>query len=1131
MRLSLNNRMFFRFLAVAFAVVLGAGLMYGQAVNGSISGSVIDAQGGAVVGAKIVITNLATGVVTNSESSSAGAFFVKDLPPGVYSVRITQQGFKAREYQQVTVELNKDTSLTVSLEVGDVSQTVTVESVAPIVETTTAQTTTTFETKKITDLPAVTGRLDSIALLSPGVIPGFGNVNSNGATLSVDGQRARSNNFTIDGQDNNDNSIGGPGLFESTIDFVQELSIVTNNFSAEYGRNQGAQVNIVTRSGTNDIHGALTAFFQSDGFNANSFSNDLNGTPKSHFNNNDDDASIGGPIKKDKIFYFLGFEYQKEPGGFTATSSSSTFTITPKGIATLNAAFPNSIPVQVYGLDGPLTRAIGGPAILAGSEGNCTQELGKRKARCQVGTLVNGVAIPDFDVARITRTIPNGFTFYNAVGKMDFHIGSNTTLSARYLGQDQLSDFGGGASVAGYTISVPARSQNIGVTLTHQFSPRQVNEFRLAYGRLSVHFQGGNTFGFGQITNNIANVSMPASFQGFGLPTNLPQFRVVNTYQLVDNYSIQIGRHALKTGIDMRRQLTPDGFLPDINGLFVFSSMAGFIGNNPSSFTGASGSDLIGIRETDSFVYFQDDFKVKPNLTLNLGLRYEYTGQPNNILNKETVQRESNPATAIWNTALPLSARTVPALNAAKLDFAPRFGFAYTPHWGNRLFGQDNTVIRGGYSIAYDPDFFNLLLNVGTAAPTVLLFTLPSKQIPGGKPPGMPSTDITGANLHATLAPPAGLDPRIFNQTQFSSTFKSPYAQNWTLGMQRRIGQNMGFEIRYAGSRGVALFQSFNGNPCVSCFINAGFGSLVPSGIVPAANGRVNGTFNLVRTRGNAAQSTYHGLQTRFDGRLFHQVTLGASYTYSHNIDNSSEVFNFTGQGSVAIQQNPFNINGGERGNSNIDFRHVGTANFIWDIPAYKSQSGFIGHILGGWETTGILRLQTGRPITPLCAVSCGGTVDDTSFNAAFFGILTSTRPFAGSNSAPVGSVADFSATCATSLVNVVSGACVTRNQVQFVINDGNTEKLFGTPFGVGRNNYFGPNLANLDFGLFKNIKITERFSGQLRLEAENVFNHPSLATPDVFIDDVGSTFFSPQLTGNTVIPSRTITIGARILF
>jgi hypothetical protein len=1091
-----------------FSIAIALSFLYveafSQATSGSIGGTLTDPSGAVIPNASVKATEAATGVSRDAMTSEHGTYVVPRLAPGKYDLQIMATGFKLQEFKDVEVRLGVETTVNAALTVGGSSETLVVTADAQLVETNTAQATTVFENKKIEELPYLTGRLDSIAYLSPGVVTGLGSGNTNGADISVNGQRQRSNNFTIDGQDNNDISVTGPSLFMSNIDVVQEFSIITNNFSAEYGRNQGAIINIVTKSGTNDLHGSVYGYHTNSFFASNSYDNNRDEMDKPRSNDNTDGFTIGGPLKKDRIFYFGYFQIEK--GKSISHNSSASSVITPAGLTELQKYFPNSIPLQVYQDYGPFSRPLGNPVILDGSTGTKTITM----ADVNEGNPIS------YEVGQITRSVSTPYDGYDFGNKWDFHINSNNVLNVRLLYQN--TKWGNQmGSAAGYEIDVPGETWNTGATYSHLIGATASNELRFNYGRISVMFEGGNTYPFSELGSNLSNIDMPSGYLDFGLSNTYPQGRELNTYQFMDNFLTLKGRHTLKTGFDIRYQNTTSKFSPNANGRYAFTSFEKFI-NNVSNLYGAAGNTPIKYTETDYFGYFQDDFKIKPNLTINLGIRYEFTGQPMNRLNELTVDREANPDTALWDTTMPLSARTVPALESDNNNWAPRFGFAYTPKSANWLFGNDATVFRGGYSIAYDPAFYNIMLNVASSAPNVSTFTLSSVAMPA---------EPTGTNMTSTFAPPKGGDPRQRYQTQMDPSFHSPYAQNWTFGMQRQLGRDTFFEVRYVGTRGVSLFQSLNGNPLVSSYIDNGFSQYIPSGITAAANGRVLGDYATIRKRANTAGSTYHGLQTAFNGQIYDQLHLSMSYTWSHAIDNVSEIFGYLDQGSVAIAQNPFDINAGERGHSNIDIPHVWTANFTWDLPWMKSQANWLGKVFGGWEIAGIYRLTSGRPMTPVCYY-CGNSTTDQSFNANAAGLYDSFRPFVSNPDAPVTAVGQY--VSANELVDFQTGDPTTADKVHFIINDDTANQIMGTPFGIGRNTYRAGIFSQGDFSMYKKFKLKgERISMQLRWEVTNIFNTPFLGTPDVYIDDAGMGFMDATM--NYGIENRDMVFGLRIIF
>jgi hypothetical protein len=571
-------------------------------------------------------------------------------------------------------------------------------------------------------------------------------------------------------------------------------------------------------------------------------------------------------------------------------------------------------------------------------------------------------------------------------------------------------------------------------------------------------------------------------------------------------------------GVDYRHLNNANPFLPNFNGTFRFSSTARLVQNFPTFAVIAQGQTSVVYKENDQFYYFQDDYKVRDNLTLNLGVRYENTGQPINTLNQITTARESNAATALWRQDLPLDVRTVPAAKSDNNNWAPRIGFAYSPRWGKSgfvkaLFGEsDATVIRGGYSIAYDPAFYNILLNVSTSSPTVFSNTINNTgtaAAPGFRLPANPTGDVVRSTLGPFIQKNT-YDPRLFSQTRVGSDFHSPYSEQWSLGIQRQFDKNNVAEIRYVGNRGVGLYQTINRNPRfdnlfnglgTSAFCTAAdadgnctastditfpsFRNLLPAGVTPnpvtgnlpgtaddesADDGRLIPGYGLIRSRENGGNSYYHGLQMRYNGRLMNQFTVGASYTFSKTIDNASEIFLF---GESPLASNPFDTTRNERGLSGNDIPHAAAFNVIWDIPYFKQQEGFAGKVLGGWQVNATYNLASGQPFTPSQFINLLGapSYEDVNFTNTFIG-LDSLRPFAGSRNAPRSSVGIsdidtntfFSALFVPSPTGfydlaALNNSCrpdgtgcrfvpVSTNDVRYIINAPGSAKYFNNPFG-----------------------------------------------------------------------------------
>ncbi|KAF0248313.1 MAG: TonB-dependent receptor plug, partial [bacterium] len=640
---------------------------------------------------------------------------------------------------------------------------------------------------------------------------------------------------------------------------------------------------------------------------------------------------------------------------------------------------------------------------------------------------------------------------------------------------------------------------------------------------------------------------LPAGFLDIGPATNLPQGRLNDNYQFLDNFSINVGRHTFKAGLDLKRRLTDSNFLPNQNGSFRFTSLPAFFNNMPTTVSIGLGKNVLNFTEFDQAYYFEDSFKIKDNFTLSLGVRYENTGQPINILNEITTKRESDPTTALFNTNVPLVDRTFPGVDTDNNNFAPRIGFAYTPRLGfaKKIFGEGKTVIRGGYGLSYDLAFYNILLNSATAAPVVFAATITTNTA------GLVPVDPTGPGVRAAIAsriPTGSADPRTISQTGIANDFHNPYTQQYSLGIQRQFGNNTIVEARYVGTHGVGLFQSVNANPSIGAVFNDFGSNFLPAGVRPSPNGRLVGNRGLIRNRINGASSSYNALQTRFDTRIKNLI-VGASYTYSKQIDNASEIFGtFGGGGTSAFAQNPFDTGNGERALGAYDFRHVFSTNFIYGLPIPSALRGnkIAEKVLGGYEISGTFRTNSAQRYTPTQAFF-GSPYTDAAF-AGFNGGVEFLRPFAGNPNAPVSSVAidndtainvfGFTNTPSPTgfyLLNSFNNSPnsapvpVTLDQVRFIANTEFTAKLFGNPYGnVSRNAVKGDETFLANFAIFKNTKIRERMNLQFRAEFFNVFNHPNLGTPDVFVDDAGIGF--GDLNFNDA-DRRTIQYGLKLTF
>ena len=1049
-------------LSLVMMVFLFSEPVMAQATTGNLKGSVVDPNGQVVAGGTVTAKNEATGAEFNANASDSGLFSISNLPPGKYTVTVSPTaGFSTKIVTGVNVKLGETTDLKVDLAVGAPTASVTVTGdTEQTIQTDTSQISANFENRKVQDLPsnAAGNGIDTLALLAPGVVPGFGNVNNNGTTLSVNGNRARSNNFTIDGTDNNDLSIGGPSFFVDNQDAVQEYQVITNNFSAQYGRNQGAVVNIVLKSGGNQFHGSGFEFMRNSHMDAE---NNLErrdpgrqapGTKrgKDKFVSNVFGGTFGGPIKKNKAFFFVALQDTRQ--FYNTTITGGTLAPLPSEFAGLLAQYPGNAAIKAFVSQSAFaTTALGlrsQPRTDVAREKIC---LPKNPVLPVSSAAACGALANDFlvNMARPLFSYPANFVQPEYSLRGDLNVTKKDTFNIRYLFQKS-DEFGAQFSNT-FISSIPFKSQNLAGTYTRQVSSHATNEFRGTWQKLYVLFGGGcgtDTLtgcildpltGLQHTFTNIAMSSFGASggtgIRSIGPATNLPQGRSVQVWQFADNFNLIRGRHSLGFGVDFRHLASTVPFLPNVNGAFTFASRAALAANAPTRVTLVGGKDTLVYTENDKFFYFQDDFKFRPNLTLNLGVRYEYTGQPINVLHDISVARESDAAQALFLQTLPVDQRSVPKVPVDKNNWAPRVGFAYSPHWSdNKVFkfllgSNDDSVIRGAFSMAYDPAFYNILLNVSTSAPMVFNNTITNTctnvvpatsctandilAFPAFRMPTDPTGDAVRAALGGNLVKNF-LDPRLLARTIVSPDFHAPYSEQWSFGVQRQLTRDHVAEIRYVGNHGVGLFQTLNRNPflgadtlgtsgaCLGQFTNggsahgfcsAGVGGttfLFPAfpsatgGITPQStancpaplpalpNGAQNNTAvcqgRVIAGAGliRSRENTATSSYHAMQARMNGRLMKQVTYGLSYTWSKTLDnASEIFSFGESFSAANPLNTGAGERSYSGNDRRHAFSSNMIWDLPFAKSQHGLKGKVLGGWQINGTWLVADGRRYTP----------------------------------------------------------------------------------------------------------------------------------------------------------------------
>lgn len=1266
-----------RFISFFALVLLTAFPIMAQVTTGSLQGVVKDPNGAVVAGATVRISNTETGQVRETQTNGEGYYRVTNLLPGdKYKVEISANGFSNQTLEGVGIRLATENNLDAQLSLQGATGVVTVTDTGEILQTTQNQLKTDFSQKQLTQLPINGGAIDSLALLVPGVLTPGDTDFTNGVGISANGNRGRSNNFQIDGQDNNDNSVSGPSLTLTNTEAIGEFQVITNNFSAEFGRNSGAQINSITKAGKNEISG--NAFW----YHNNSSLDALNNTQKVNnasfkflsdngfsdfkgltnrkgvdpYRTNRGGFSVGGPIKKEKAFFFATYQ-----GTFTSGESAVN------GLASLQFIFDRESSLLARQLfPNPATAALvstglgGGPAFVQGqgqffvappvidANGDTIPDtfmwgpgnpygFTPTANRLQPSSIVrdgNG-NLRTLYLGEPVRIIKTDSTQNEFITREDFNLTEKDIISARYIFNKSNFPLATGRALAGSLFDVPSKNHNLGVTYTRFMTSNWTNEARFNFSYLDVKFgeptaKTGPTIGLQGARDQFFNSSSLA----FGPPTNLPQSRIVTTFQQQDTLSGTIGNHGLKFGFDFRQQESEDFFLPNFLGnysfrgfnaagsvpantfynadgtsreggaIFAFENM---LLNRPRDITFAIGDPNRNIKQKDFFFFVQDNWRAKSNLTLNLGLRYEISTQPLNGLIEDSNAREANVTTSIFGNTFPLETRTALKIGLDKNNFAPRVGFAWSPDFnflGSR-FSNGKTVLRGGFGVSYDPGFFNIVNNMVTAAPFAAVGFIRQNDPGVAGAVGVPFLPSTPAQLALTPATNGG-DPRLFNQTRVADDFHNPYTMSFNFGIQQEVWKNAVLEIRYSGSRIRDQFQTVNANPDLRGLAAAGqylfgdqtrftggrpvtiftgTGAVAPTNGftigsfntrgVDAAGGRINGSgrldpnFASVRLRTNGANSDYDGLQTEFRTR-FSNLSLNLNYTLSKTIDNASEIFSSLGGGqSVAVSQNPFDTDQGERALSAFHQKHNFTANFIYDLPFYKSQNGAVGKLLGGYQFSGIVRIGSGRPYTPITAI---GNVD-AAFENSFLGV-GALRPFNGNPNAGLGTIAVGSA----ALVNffgdirtnpgqfiifdtlkpgsngvIVNSAAEAVQQARLIYNDfglftqgfvGSPAGLeafeyFKTPYGnVGRNTFFGTNFYQVDLSISKTTRFSEKLGFEIRAEAQNLFNTRNFGVPNTFTESAYTSFNGVQGAvgtfnnpGANTGSSRTVRLGMKFIF
>ncbi|HKM66942.1 MAG TPA: TonB-dependent receptor [Candidatus Acidoferrum sp.] len=1048
-----------RLVLVSFVVLLlqeNSANLAAQSFRGGIRGEITDAHGLHVAGAKVVARNLGTSETREVTADAEGEYRFLELSAGEYEVSAMATGLQEVHVPRVRVEVGVETIVSIALtQVTGRQETVNVVETVPLVETSSTTLSQVVDRQLVQELPLNGRDFGKLVALTPGVtVEGSGVAGSEKGfgQFNINGNRDRSNNYNLDGTDNNDpffnnsalNQVGITGAPATLLplDAIQEFNI-QSQFGSEYGRNSGSVVNIVTRSGTNQLHGSLYEYNRNSAFDARNYFNTKlqdNGSPnpQSHFNNNNFGGSLGGPVLKDRVFFFFAYEGQREVVG-------SDFNLVVPSTAQIATA-------QEIAVNNPyMTVPSVNPALIS---------------------ITN--LFPTSDSNSLAYSVRDKNDNDNLIGKVDFKINDNNSLSGRYAfgRSDQvfplgsLGGYGSGSRLANFEQISPTRVQVVSLNWLTTFSTERYNEVRFGYSRFRTSFNSADATPGNPNFIDPAALNLDMGTDHAGLPEidfngdlenlgataySVPRGRLSETFQILDNYTWIRGHHTIKFGGEYHRydvQSFNDNLergLLDVNKcVFIDENSCPTLSDDPivnelanfyvgNIFAVGNSGNTQRFTFNNNFGFFgQDEIRVRPNLTITAGLRWEYIGP---LGEKHDLLSNFDASGNLVQVGSP----TLPNVYNRDLNnFAPRLGVSWSP--------RRNTVVRAAYGIYYDyTPQNNLIANYTNSAG---IATNPVASL-SNSPYFVGALDFNSGPWTGTATGPV-FTPTVFPQSIFVTdhNLRTPYVQSWNLNIQREINRALAFEVGYVGSKGTKLTRLYDAN----------------QGRDSGINDPAYPQYAAVDVFSGGANSTYNGLQTTVRLQQLHGFSGFSTYTFSKSLDGASDGINFN-FANAAFPQDSTNL-AAEKGPSTFDTRHRWTTAINYAVP----EAHFLPHVLGaGWQLNSIVTVQSGRPISII--TDAGGV----NFNYV-------QRPDIVPGVSPILS----HWTPATGYLNPNAFAYP-------AVTASDPNGYFGD---LGRDEIFGPGFWNVDFSVSKIFQLRENLQLQFRSEFFNIFNHPNFALP-----------------------------------